>query len=272
MLMTRLFPVLATAALSAASPAANAAGQLPDTVVVGEVLGGWMTESGTRMAALRLSLAPGWKTYWRAPGDTGIPPSFSWDGSDNLKAVVYHWPSPDIFESYGLRTIGFKHELVLPIELHPRDPDAPIRLRGAMDLGVCETICVPAHLSFSADLDGAGASDPEIHNALADRPVSAKRAGVAAVDCDLAPIADGLRLEATIRMPQLTGSEVAVVEAGDPRIWVSEPQTQRSGQELLVQAELVPPSGKPMALDRSALRFTVIGERSAVDIQGCTIR
>ncbi|MFD0981725.1 protein-disulfide reductase DsbD domain-containing protein [Tropicimonas aquimaris] len=272
MFTTRPVPALAIAALCALAPAADAAGEVPADVVRGEVLSGWVTASGTRMSALRLTLAPGWKTYWRAPGDTGIPPNFSWAGSDNLKAVVYHWPSPEVFDSYGLRTIGYKHELILPIELHPSDPTAPIRLRGAMDLGVCETICVPAHLSFEAELSGKGASDMAIHAALAERPVSAQRAGVSEVDCDIAPISDGLKIEATIRMPRLTGGEVAVVETNDPRIWVSEPQTERNGDDLRVLAELVPPSGMPVALDRSALRFTVIGAHSAVDIRGCTTR
>ncbi|WP_068108881.1 protein-disulfide reductase DsbD domain-containing protein [Tropicimonas marinistellae] len=253
----------------AVSPVAVAGGGLPSNVVTGDVREGWVTESGTRMVALHLQLAPGWKTYWRAPGDAGIPPTFTWEGSENLGGVSYHWPSPEVFTSYGMRSIGYKHELVLPLELHPTAPGVPIRLRGTMDLGVCETICVPARLTFHADLEGAGHSDPEIHRALAKRPVPGQRAGVDGVDCNLDPIPDGLQLSATIQMPRIGGEEVALVEAGDPRIWVSEPETYRSGGTLQVRADLVPPDGKPMALDRSALRFTVIGARQAVDIRGC---
>jgi DsbC/DsbD-like thiol-disulfide interchange protein len=276
---TRRFRLLAAAprrvlclalALFATVQPASAGGTSASQIVSGQVLGGWETANGTRMAALRLDLAPGWKTYWRAPGDAGIPPSFNWKGSDNLRGVSYHWPRPDVFESFGMRTVGYKDSLILPIELHPRTEGAAIRLKGEMDFGVCETICVPAHLSFDMVLDGSGASDPVIRAALADGPRSATRAGVSDVDCQIAPISDGIRLTASIRMPALSGTEVAIVEAGDPRIWVSEPETRRKGDRLEVVAELVPPGGQPMALDRSAVRFTVIGSGNAVDIRGCS--
>ncbi|MFY8145805.1 MAG: protein-disulfide reductase DsbD domain-containing protein, partial [Rhodobacter sp.] len=63
-----------------------------DDLLSAEVLPGWRTEQGTHMAALRLTLAPGWKTYWRSPGDAGIPPLFNWSGSQNLSGVRVHWP------------------------------------------------------------------------------------------------------------------------------------------------------------------------------------
>ncbi|RYH09514.1 hypothetical protein EU800_12370 [Tropicimonas sp. IMCC6043] len=247
---------------------AHAGGPSGD-VLQAEIRPGWITERGTRMAALHLTLAPGWKTYWRAPGEAGIPPSFDWSGSKNLKSVAYHWPSPQVFESYGLRSVGYIGELVLPIELFPHEKGAPIALRGEVALGICETICMPARLEFDADLAGAGLSDPTIQAALASQPRSAKRAGVRGVHCNLAPIRDGLRLEAEIDMPRLAGEEFAMVEAGDPRIWVSEPMVRRTAGGLGVTADLVPPAGQPMALDRSELRFTVIAGQDAVDIRGC---
>ncbi|SFC92889.1 protein-disulfide reductase DsbD domain-containing protein [Tropicimonas isoalkanivorans] len=275
--MTRTRSLSAPAALFVAlvamlvPDAVRAGSGPPSSVVTGEVLEGWTTESGNRMAALRLQLAPGWKTYWRAPGDTGVPPNFSWKGSQNLRGVIYHWPSPDIFSVNGLRTVGYKHELVLPIELVPQTPGAPIHLRGAMDLGVCETVCMPANLTFRADMTGSGQSDPRIHQALASRPLPSGRAGVSDVDCAVEPISDGVQLQATITMPGLGGEEIALVETNDPRIWVSEPVTQRSGRTLRVMADLVPPSGKPLAVDRGGLRFTVVGASQAVDIQGCSV-
>ena len=273
--MSSLRPLLAVflaalAALAALLPGHSArAGGVPGDVVQAEVLGGWTTAEGTRMAALRLILAPGWKTYWRAPGDTGIPPRFDWTGSANLAGVTLHWPAPDVFTSYGMRTIGYSDELVLPMELRPAEPGAPIRVAAEMELGVCETICVPATLTFSARLAGPGAMDPAIRAALAARPVPAAQAGVGRVRCEIAPIADGVQLDARIDVPRLGGTEVALVETGDPGVWVSEPQVARSGAALHVRADLVPPPGVPLALDRSALRFTVLGRSRAVDIRGC---
>jgi DsbC/DsbD-like thiol-disulfide interchange protein len=266
MLLRRLS--LACALVASALPL-HAGGGVPDDLIRAEVLRGWTTDRGTRMTALRLDLAPGWKTYWRAPGDAGIPPDFDWSGSRNLGAVALHWPAPDIFDSYGVRTIGYADELVLPIELTPREPGAPIRLSARLSLGVCETVCVPAELTFHATLDGPGRSDPAIHAALAARPVSAARAGVGTVDCALEPIADGLRLTARIAVPPLGGAEVALVETADRSVWVSEPSAERRGDALTVTADLVAAQGAPLLLDRSGLRFTLLGQGRAVDVQGC---
>jgi DsbC/DsbD-like thiol-disulfide interchange protein len=255
-------------ALLAAAPL-RAGDGLPAEVVRGEILGGWTTDEGHRMAALRLTLAPGWKTYWRAPGDAGIPPQFDWSGSGNLAGVRVHWPAPELFESFGMRTAVYSDEVVLPLELRPERPGAPIRLRAEVDLGVCETVCIPARLQVAADLDGAGAMDPAIRAALAARPMTEARAGVGAVECRLAPIEDGLRLDATIAVPRLGAREAALVEAGDPGIWVSEPLVARQGDRLHLRVDLVPPRGAALALDRSALRFTLLGSRRAVDVQGC---
>ncbi|MEM9552608.1 MAG: protein-disulfide reductase DsbD domain-containing protein, partial [Pseudomonadota bacterium] len=76
-------------------------------VVQVEVLDGGETAHGTVMTALRLTLADGWKTYWRAPGDAGIPPSFNWRGSRNVGEVAITWPTPQVFNDYGMRSIGY---------------------------------------------------------------------------------------------------------------------------------------------------------------------
>ncbi|SIO17536.1 protein-disulfide reductase DsbD domain-containing protein [Vannielia litorea] len=244
-------------------------GLTPGEVVRAEVLPGWVTPRGTRMAALRLTLAPGWKTYWRAPGETGIPPSFDWTGSRNLARVTLHWPSPRVFDEGGVRTIGYKHELVLPIEITPATPGAPVELVANVDLGVCEHICVPASLSFTAALAGKGAPDPAIDAALKARPISAREAGLSGVTCVVDPISDGVRVTARIPSERIGGRTVAVIEPGNPRVWASETETRREGPALLASADLVPPKGQVMALSRKTLRVTLMGEGRAIDIQGC---
>ena len=254
-------------ALGSGSPAGAQTG-MPDNVVRADVVPGWQTERGTRMAALELTLAPGWKTYWRAPGDAGIPPTFDWAGSQNLAEVTIHWPTPDVFTIYGMRVIGYADRLILPLELRPQRAGQPIRLRGEMELGVCETVCIPAELSFAADLGPGGRIEPAIRAALADQPASARSAGVGQVTCALTPIPDGAQIDVRVEMPRIGASEVAVIEA-DPSVWVSEPQVARSGGDLRVRAELVPLPGVPLLVDRSQIRITVFGAGRAVDIRGC---
>ena len=76
--------------LLAALLASPAVATTQDDVLAGTLLPGWQIEGGGQMAALQLTLAPGWKTYWRSPGDAGIPPSFDWSGSQNVKSVRIH--------------------------------------------------------------------------------------------------------------------------------------------------------------------------------------
>jgi len=234
-----------------------------------EVLPGWRTETGSHMAALRITLAPGWKTYWRAPGDAGIPPRFGWSGSDNIASVAFHWPRPEVYQINGMRSIGYYGELVLPIELTPARPGDPIRLRAEVELGVCEEICVPITVRLAAELPAAGRRDPAIVAALAARPSTAREAGVSDIACRIEPIRDGLRLTASIDMPALGADEVAVFELPDQRIWVSESQGRRDGRRLIAASDLVPPSGAPFLLDRSEVRITVLGRGRAVELWGC---
>ncbi|MEY4306427.1 MAG: hypothetical protein RIT52_2602, partial [Pseudomonadota bacterium] len=89
------------------------------------------------------------------------------------------------------------------------------------------------------------------------------------VTCAVAPIADGLRLTATVEIAARGGEEGVVIEPADPTIWVSDSQTSRAGAVLTTVTEMVASSGAPFALDRSALRLTVLGGAQAVEINGC---
>ncbi|MFT4149392.1 MAG: protein-disulfide reductase DsbD family protein [Paracoccaceae bacterium] len=252
-------------ALSLAPPALAAT---QDEVLQATVLPGWQAQDGSRMAALRLKLAPAWKTYWRAPGDAGIPPSFDWSGSENLGSVRYLWPRPVVFHTNGMQTIGYHDELVLPLQITPRDPSQPVVLRGRVDLGICNEICMPASLEVQARLEGAGAPDAAIRGALAARPSTAREAGLSAIACSVSPSANGLRITAQMAMPRLGGDETVVFEAG-PDIWVDEAQTTRTGGHLVAEADMVADSRAPFALDRSNLVVTVIAPDRAVEIRGC---
>lgn len=227
---------------------------------------GWQVSDGVEMGGIRIRLDPGWKTYWRAPGDAGIPPQFVWSGSDNLRAVRIHWPTPEVFDTAGMQTIGYTGEVILPVELFAKDPDQPVSVQGEALLGVCKDICIPANVGFGTDVG----SDPAhgaaaITAALESRPQTAR----VRITCTVAPISDGLRLTAEVVLPSQGQDEVAVIEVGRPDIWVSEAETARQGDVLKVQADLVPPNAAPFSLDRSKVRMTVLGQKGAADLIGC---
>ena len=243
--------------------------QTQDDVLSARLLPGWRVPDGRYMAAISLTLAPGWKTYWRAPGEAGIPPVFDWSGSRNLKAVVLHWPAPQVISLNGMESIGYLDQLTLPVEVAAMDATRPVDLALRMDLGICHDICMPATLDLSASLSGPGAPDQAIAAALKAEPQTGKAAGLVTVGCQLTPIDDGLRVTARLDLPVQGAYETVVFEASEPDIWVSQSVTRREGQALTAIADLVPPDGKPFALDRSGVTVTVLAQNRAVEIKGC---
>lgn len=271
--MRIFFALAALAAIGLPAAPALSSDDLASKAVV-DVLPGWRQPGGSHMAALRVRLAPGWKTYWRAPGSAGIPPRFGWTGSRNLQGVKFHWPVPQVFEQNGMRSIGYLDELVLPMELTARDPSAPISLRAEVELGVCLDICMPLTVRISAELEQTqdAPAHPAIKTALRNRPSTASEAGVRNINCSAAPISDGMRLTASFQMPSLGGDEIAIVELSDQAIWIAQAETKRAGGQITTQADMVPPQAAPFLLDRSDVRITMLGATGAVDILGCGVR
>lgn len=264
--LVRALAATALAIVPGASPAFDAA-----DVVEASILPGWRGDDGRHMAGLRIRLEPGWKTYWRSPGEGGIPPRFDWAGSANIRSVGVHWPVPSAFSQNGLTSIGYDGEVLVPLAVDVIERGEAV-LGGTVEIGVCEEICVPVSFQISAALPatGAHAGSDEIRLALADRPMTASEAGVAGATCVSEPISDGMRLTVTLDVPRLASSETTVIEIADPTIWVSQADTSREGNRLTAIAELVPANAEPFAVARGDLRFTVLGDGRAIDVRGCT--
>lgn len=237
------------------------------------ILPGWRTPEGARVAAIEISMAPGWHTYWRAPGDAGIPPLFDWSGSKNLASVSYEWPRPKMFETSGMQTLGYEGRLVLPVRLKPADATAPIVARIDASFGVCDDICIPARgdatMVLAPDTPDAGRS--EIEAALALRPRSATDAGVVRATCGLRQVASGNEITATVTFATPADpNQFAVIEPGRPDLWVGMPVSQTEGAILTAKAPieaLTASDGQVLA--RGDVRLTVLRPDDAVDIRGC---
>lgn len=129
------------------------------------------TGSRIRRAGVEIRLAPGWKTYWRYPGDSGVPPHFDFSGSENVKNVTVLWPAPRRFAADGDITIGYKDNAIFPLRIEPQRADRPVLLRLAFDYAICEKICVPADARLELRLDGT-------HDTILDRRLAAAEARV----------------------------------------------------------------------------------------------
>ena len=66
---------------------------------------------------LEFRMAPGWKIYWRSPGDAGFPPTIDWSRSTNLAAVAIDWPVPQRYEIFGLTTYVYQDSVILPLSV-----------------------------------------------------------------------------------------------------------------------------------------------------------
>ena len=116
--------------------------------------------AGSRSGAVLLGgiafqLQPGWKTYWRTPGDSGVPPRFDFSKSDNIEAVTILWPAPTKFDDgAGGHSLGYHDQVVLPLRIVAKNADKPVTLRAAVNYAVCEKLCIPveadAELPFTS--------------------------------------------------------------------------------------------------------------------------
>jgi len=104
------------------------------------------------LAGVELTLGEGWKTYWRTPGDAGVPPSFDWAGSVNLDRAEVLYPAPVRMHEPAAETIGYRKSVVFPVEVLPADAGKPVELHLTVAFGICRDICIPAEASLTLPL------------------------------------------------------------------------------------------------------------------------
>jgi len=118
-------------------------------------------------AGVEIRLDPGWKTYWRYPGDTGVPPTFDFSGSQNVKAAAVQWPAPEQFsDGAGGHSIGYVGDIILPLRVTPTDAAHPSTLHLKFNYAVCGTLCVPAKAALQLALTGQSADQGLLDKAV----------------------------------------------------------------------------------------------------------
>lgn len=138
---------------------------------------------GFLRAGIEIRLAPGWKTYWRYPGDSGIAARFDFARSTNVKSVEVAWPAPHAWRDDAGTSIGYKHNVLLPLRVVPLNPAQPVRLALAFDYAICERVCVPESGSTELQLS---TSTPEHDAALAAAEARVPKQSVVGANTSLA--------------------------------------------------------------------------------------
>ena len=140
-----------------------------------------LVAAGRDLAGFEVRLAPGAITYWRDPGDAGVPPTFDFTGSDNLAKAEPVFPAPKrIRESDGSEAFGYERDVVFPLRVEPSDPAKPVTLKLHANFAVCEKICLPAEARLMLTLPGAGSPHADLVEAAlaaAPRPIPPKGFG-----------------------------------------------------------------------------------------------
>jgi DsbC/DsbD-like thiol-disulfide interchange protein len=222
--------------------------------------------AGSRSGAVLLGgiafqLQPGWKTYWRTPGDSGVPPRFDFSKSENIEAVTVMWPAPLKFDDgAGGVSLGYHDQTVLPLRIVPKNVDKPVTLRADINYAVCEKICIPVEASAELAFNSvASTEDSALFTALDTVPKPAnvgdpnpltirdvKREGKSTVLVDVVT-PDGRNVNLFVEGPTPDwGLPVPKpVEHGPPGV-----------KRFAFELDGVPPGVNPAG---AALKFTLVG-------------
>ena len=139
-------------------------------------------------AGVEVALDGDWKTYWRSPGDAGLPPTLDWKGSQNLASSTLLYPAPQRVTVLGIQTFGYKHDVVFPLDLKVAEKGKPLDLKLALDILVCAEQCIPKHLDLTLAIP-AGAATPDadaqiLAKARAAVPGDSRTSGLAIVSAE----------------------------------------------------------------------------------------
>ena len=187
---------------------------------------------------LEMRLKPGWKTYWRSPGDAGFPPEITFAGSQNLAKATMAYPAPHRFELFGLQTFGYGDQVVFPIDVLPTALGGALAIRAHLRYLVCEQVCIPYEADLALDLP-QGPAKPSADAALFNEFGSMVPGDGRGVGLDIAAV-------------KIVGDrlQVAATSAGGPF----------TAPDLLIEAPAGLGFGKPEVAfeeDRSRVRLTL---------------
>ncbi|MCW5745943.1 MAG: thioredoxin family protein [Alphaproteobacteria bacterium] len=235
-------------------------------------------DSRTVTLGLQFRLKPGWKIYWRAPGDAGFPPNVDWNGSANLGDTRILWPAPHRFDVSGLSTIGYKNEVVLPIQATLDDAGKALAVKAKVDYLTCDDVCIPYTANLTLSLPPAAARPsveaPLIADAMARLPHTAGADSAVFLTPTLAEIdAPGGRvgeqavlLSVVVQARQKLQKPDLFVE--HPKVLVAEPPSIRledDGRRAVITSVLVGDKLRAAALTSSDLTLTLVDDHLAVE-------
>jgi DsbC/DsbD-like thiol-disulfide interchange protein len=219
-------------------------------------------------AGIEVKLRPGWKTYWRYPGDSGVPPHFDFSGSENLKKADVLYPAPHRFADETGQSLGYKDTVIFPVVVSPQQAGKPVRLRVKVDYAVCEKLCVPVEGRAELTLvTGDSRHNPALTTAEARVPkhVTAAQLGLTVTRTNV-----GAKPTVTVDLGAPAGKSVELfVEGPTPQWALPIPKPAKSAPpgraQFSFELDGLPPGVDPKS--PTDLIFTVVTGDRAVEVK-----
>jgi DsbC/DsbD-like thiol-disulfide interchange protein len=221
-------------------------------------------------AGVEIRLDPGWKTYWREPGDSGVPPTFDFSGSDNVEAVTVLWPAPERFpDGAGGNSIGYVGRIVLPLRITQKNAGKPSSLHLKLDYAVCGNLCVPAQATLELALSGDGAEETALEKEelrVPRRVAPGPGKGFGVLSAHRQPGGEHDRVTVELAAPK--DAKVDLFVEGPTPDW-SLPLPEPSGTDGDVRRFTFDLDGLPPGVDPKAattLTFTAVSGDDAIEV------
>ena len=232
------------------------------------IAGSSKVDDAVLRAGIEVKLRPGWKTYWRYPGDSGVPPHFDFSGSENLKKADVFYPAPHLFTDETGQSLGYKDTVIFPVVVLPQQSGKPVRLRVKVDYAVCEKLCVPVEGRAELVLEsGDSKHDPTLTAAEGRVPkhVTAGQLGLTAKRAN-----DGAKPTVTVDLGAPAGKPVELFVEGPTPQWalpIPKPaKTAPPGRaQFSFELDGLPPGVDPKR--PTDLIFTVVTGDRAVEVK-----
>jgi DsbC/DsbD-like thiol-disulfide interchange protein len=227
-------------------------------------------------AGIEIRLKQGWHTYWRYPGDAGVPPRFDFTGSQNVKAVEVLWPAPRRLPEAGLATIGYDRDVILPLRVTPQDQAKPVALQIKLDYAICEKLCVPAQAKAELALAGGRtAQDAALAAAEARVPRKAALGAGQTLGADPALAVRSVRRENGVDRPRILvdvaaprGAAVDLFVEGPTQEWglplpVAVDGAASGLQRFMFELDGAPPGAKD---EGAVISLTAVTDGDAIEV------
>jgi len=224
--------------------------------------------AGPLNAGIEIKMRPGWHTYWRYPGDSGVPPRFDFSGSENLKSAKVLYPAPSLHSDEGGQSLGYEGNVIFPIAVTAATPGKPVQLRLKAEYAVCEKLCVPAEGQVELPLgDGTSSEDAALKSAQAQVP---EQVPAANVGLTARRVGTGAKPLVMVDVTAPAGKPVQVFAEGPSPEWAlpipkPEPGAPAGHQHFSFALDGLPPGVDPKG--PFDLTFTLVGGDRPLEVK-----